>query len=438
MRQSHAFALAVCVVLLATCSVRAEAVIHVERNSLVAAKPGFAFDKTPEPSKIDAATNARFEIIDGRADANSGGTARLNDGQTPTSHDQPGANFFFDAGTTGGRLLLDLENVRDIRRVSTYSWHVGSRAPQVYKLYASEGRPKDFARRPTKSTDLEKAGWKLLASVDTRTEEASSGGQHAVSITGEENKPLGEYRYLLFDISSTDEADRFSNTFFSEIDVDDGEEHEREVVALTSRGENFEITYDFTDTPDLKKWCETRLMPACEEWYPRIVCMLPSDGYEAPRKFSIVFHSDMSGVAYTARGDVHCAADWFRRNLEGEAVGAVVHELVHVVQQYGRGRDGRRPPGWLVEGLADYIRWFQFEPKDQRPKVNPARANYTDGYRTTAAFLNYVVEKHDAELIQKLNAAMRRGKYDADLWKEYTGKDLNELWQQFVAAIKAS
>ena len=58
---------------------------------------------------------------------------------------------------------------------------------------------------------------------------------------------------------------------------------------------------------------------------------------------------------------------WFRANLQGEAIGSVVHELVHVVQEYGRARrenpEATRSPGWLVEGLADYIRWFLYEPQ---------------------------------------------------------------------------
>jgi hypothetical protein len=107
------------------------------------------------------------------------------------------------------------------------------------------------------------------------------------------------------------------------------------------------------------------------------------------------------------------------------------------VQRYGRTRGGTRNPGWLVEGIADYIRWFKYEPKPTgtRPR-NPDRAKYTDSYRTTAGFLNFVVEKHDKEIVPKLNAAMRQGKYSADLWKEYTGKTADELWKEYVATLR--
>jgi hypothetical protein len=149
-----------------------------------------------------------------------------------------------------------------------------------------------------------------------------------------------------------------------------------------------------------------------------------------------VFHKDMRGVAYTRGRDVHCAADWFLANLDGEAAGAVVHELVHVVQQYGRARGANRTPGWMVEGLADYIRWFLYEPEELRPRVNPDRAKYTDSYRTTGAFLNYVVHHHDRELIPKFNAAMRQGEYSDQLWEKFTGKTVDELWAQYVRTLR--
>ena len=82
-------------------------------------------------------------------------------------------------------------------------------------------------------------------------------------------------------------------------------------------------------------------------------------------------------MAATGGTRVTCAAEWFRRNLEGEAKGAVVHELVHVVQQYGRARrnnpDATRPPGWLVEGIPDYIRWFLYEPQSRGAEITAAQ-----------------------------------------------------------------
>ena len=55
------------------------------------------------------------------------------------------------------------------------------------------------------------------------------------------------------------------------------------------------------------------------------------------------------------------------------------------------------------------------------------RARYTEGYQTAAGFLEFVVTNYDHELVLKMNAAMRQGRYSPELWKEFTGKSLQEL-----------
>jgi hypothetical protein len=443
------------------------AVVTSEANHGDRASGEFEFGKLAGPSKTDAANEATFTLVAGRRDRNGGDVDRLNDGRLPREADEPRSNFFFAAGSDGGMLLVDLGKEREIKGVNTYSWHDGSRGPQVYKLYAGDAKDKAFTAKPTRQTDLAKAGWKLLASVDTRTAnnqtenkgeksatekpaDATAGGQFAVNVAPRGGAAIGAYRYLLLDIQRTESADPFGNTFYSEIDVLDGQEHPaakrsdrtpRETPAaeldVLKIGDKYEIAFDTSQMPEIKEWVDKKLKPVCTEWYPKIVELLPSDKYEAPKRFTIVFHPDMQGVANTGGTRINCAGAWFKRNLDGEAAGAVVHEMVHVVQQYGRTR-GKRNPGWLVEGVADYIRWFLYEPEKNRPHPNPARAHYTDSYRTTAAFLNFVLTKHDKEIVKTLNAAMRQGKYDDAAWKTATGKTADELWDEYVKTLKTS
>jgi hypothetical protein len=207
-----------------------------------------------------------------------------------------------------------------------------------------------------------------------------------------------------------------------------------EEIKLSGKTGKYEITIDVTETPDLKQWAEDKLMPVALEWYPQLVAMLPSEGYEAPETVSITFSKDMRGVAAAGGNRIRCAGEWFRKNLEGEARGAVVHELVHVVQNYGWGRrrnpEATRTPGWVVEGIPDYIRWFIYEPETRGAEItqrNFERAKYDANYRISGNFLNWVSVTQGHDVIVKLNAAAREGKYREELWKEWTDQTLEEL-----------
>src|SRR5712691_5465570 len=144
----------------------AEIKIAIDHNQNERASGTFKFNKVPSPSKTDSATNAKFKIVDGKRDHNGGGLEKLHDGELPADEDHPEENFFFDAGTAGGRLQLDLGSAIEIKQINTYSWHTSTRAPQVYKLYAIDGTGAEFKSEPRQGADPGKCGWKLIASVD--------------------------------------------------------------------------------------------------------------------------------------------------------------------------------------------------------------------------------------------------------------------------------
>src|SRR5215471_3760982 len=196
----------------------AEVKIVTDHNPNETATTAFKFKSVPSPGGTNAARAAKFTIIDGEQDENGGAVDKLHDGKLPTEEDQPTENFFFNAGTGGGRLLMDLGRTINIAQVNTYSWHPNTRGPQVYKLYAADGTGDGFKEKPGKGTDPEKSGWKLVASVDTRPKSGDVGGQYGVSISDSESA-LGRYRYLLFDMARTENEDPFGNTFYSEIAV---------------------------------------------------------------------------------------------------------------------------------------------------------------------------------------------------------------------------
>lgn len=112
-------------------------------------------------------------------------------------------------------------------------------------------------------------------------------------------------------------------------------------------------------------------------------------------------------------------------------LGMIVHEMVHVVQSYPT-----YDPGWLVEGIADWVRWFYYEPIDKRPHPDPAKATARDAYRTTAAFLFWASGKYDADLVPKLSAAFQANTYKESMFKDMTGKTLDELNSEWIQSLK--
>ncbi len=194
--------------------------------------------------------------------------------------------------------------------------------------------------------------------------------------------------------------------------------------------------------PDLTEWATNKLAPVLLAWYPKIVALLPSEGFQAPARFRVILRPGR-GVADTAGTRVTAYAPWIRRELNGQAIGSVVHECVHVVQQYGEGRrDNPHPaqnPGYLVEGMADYVRWYLYEPQSNGAEISRRgleRANYDGSYRVTANFLNWVATKYDKDIIPRLNAAMREGHYGASLWTKATGKTVEQLNLEWKDGLK--
>ncbi len=200
-------------------SAQAQTKITTDQNTGSATNAEFKFKSVPSPARSDAAAKARVLIVDGEADGNSAGVEALIDGVLPNSDDQPRRNFFIRTGSGGARILIDLGKIIEVAQVNSYSWHPGSRGPQVYRVWVSDGSAANFNEAPKANTDPRTCGWKVLATVDTRsTDEAKDGGQWGVSITDRSNS-LGRFRYLLFDCYVTEVADDFGNTFYSEIDV---------------------------------------------------------------------------------------------------------------------------------------------------------------------------------------------------------------------------
>jgi hypothetical protein len=336
-----------------------------------------------------------------------------------------------------------------------------------------------------------------------------------------------------------------------------------------------EITINTSNAPDLQTWADYKLAPVLAEWYPKISAMLPSPGFSPPSKWSVVI-APGNGVAATGGTRVTANAIWLRGQLDKQGVGALLHEEVHVVQQYGGGRRTNSPgsfsngditnlfyfalklkgnadpvsaflnqqltesehealanyngpgptayrlrtnlvvalnrivrgpgiydaaifksvtlresttslrdekpeggdlarlnralledafpgelarrgagsrnrgnTGWLTEGIPDYIRWFLYEPKShgadaayiqgrinsEAKKGNVYEPNYSDSYRISANFLNFVTRKYNRHIVTILNSALRQGQYYDDIWADITGKSVQQLNEEWLLEV---
>jgi hypothetical protein len=283
---------------LLTSPARAEVKVLSEKNKVEDATPKFKFHNVPSPSASDLARKAKLTVVDGSVDEAGGPVAKLNNGTLPTEEDQPEENFFFEGD--GGRILIDLGKVVEIKQVNSYSWHPAERGAQAYKLYASDGKADGFQAAPKRPIDPETAGWRKVASVDTRPPGgADTGGQYGVSIA-DSNGSLGKFRYLLMDVAKSTPDDPDGNTFFSEVDVVGAEDKpkaaeippaedksdakpadaavalpEQEVFALTSSENGFRIVLDASATPDVQNRAKEQVPSVVREWQLKSIREMP-------------------------------------------------------------------------------------------------------------------------------------------------------------------
>ena len=190
------------------------------------------------------------------------------------------------------------------------------------------------------------------------------------------------------------------------------------------------VEVDSTQAPDLAEWGKIAGM-LMEQWYPVVWNLLATESSKPAKTIKVTFQMKQDAPAYATGGGIFVSVPWVRAHPED--FGMMIHEMTHLVQSYP---GSRTTPGWLVEGIADYIRWWRYEPEAPRPKITE-KNKYTDAYRVTAFFLAFLTHRYDHGLVRKLDKAMKEKKYSDSLFEESTGKKLDDLWAEFVAAQTA-
>ncbi|MES2652795.1 MAG: basic secretory protein-like protein [Bacteroidota bacterium] len=195
----------------------------------------------------------------------------------------------------------------------------------------------------------------------------------------------------------------------------------QEVIRKKGYTLTFESNYAELD-PKLKK----RMIETFFEVYPKL-----AKEYNPATLKEVKFLVDTAykGVAATSNGRVVYASHWMKTHPED--IDVVTHEVMHIVQNYGRSLG----PGWLTEGIADFARYkFGVDNPGSKwtlPDLKPTH-HYKNSYRITARFFAWIESKVKAGTVQEVDKSLREHTYTAAIWKNITGKEIDELWAEYI------
>ena len=167
------------------------------------------------------------------------------------------------------------------------------------------------------------------------------------------------------------------------------------------------------------------------ESYPKLVARFENPRKPAPRRIALKFERGLKVPAHCVGDVITISIDWLRRYPND--LGLLTHELTHAVQAYPSPN-----PGWFTEGLADYARALygpKVQPGWELPPKLDSRQNYTDSYRTTARFLQWLDTKHPGT-VDKLHRKMQERAFAVEDFKKLTGKTVEELWAECVRELE--
>lgn len=187
-------------------------------------------------------------------------------------------------------------------------------------------------------------------------------------------------------------------------------------------------TLIFSNTdPKLDRDVKEKLIETFFEVYPE---MKRDFNPKAPDTISVKVDTSYGGVAYANDGEIVISSEWLHKKPNDTDV--ITHEAMHIVQNYPRNSG----PGWLTEGIADYVRYEYGVDNAAAGWALPAyskESSYTDSYRTTARFLVWLHNRYGNQIIHKLDSRMRNKTYANSTWSNLTGHSLEQLWDEYAA-----
>ncbi|RHZ44319.1 basic secretory family protein [Aspergillus thermomutatus] len=182
-----------------------------------------------------------------------------------------------------------------------------------------------------------------------------------------------------------------------------------------------------------------------------------------PTRSVTVLLRDIGGVAYTTgieldddHKEIHLSLSYIKSSAEehpdptAEITGVLTHELVHCYQHTAPKGDEHasvpRPPGGLIEGIADFVRLKAgLEPPHwRRPASAKERpSKWDEGYQHTAYFLAWLEDVRVGKgAVGMLNDRLLRVGYVGEesesgnqdtqsFWRGLFGTGISQLWEEY-------
>jgi hypothetical protein len=190
------------------------------------------------------------------------------------------------------------------------------------------------------------------------------------------------------------------------------------------------VHLNVSQVPQLENW-GFRAKELITLWSPRIVRILDIEDCH-PHNIDLTIQKSDDGIAFADSNAITVSSHWVEKYPED--IGLIVHEAVHVVQLYPEFE-----PGWVTEGIADYIRWHLYEKKllEWFP-IGEDEKGCEAAYRTTGGFFLWITIHKNADFIKILNTSMKNGEYEDSIFLQNTGNDLDALWHEYFQYRKAN
>jgi hypothetical protein len=199
------------------------------------------------------------------------------------------------------------------------------------------------------------------------------------------------------------------------------------LTAKTAATPKVKVVFEGEPAAEIRSWADEAAHLVLE-WWPQVARLLSTEDFRPPGQLTLTFKKELKGPAHRTTDGIFIGVPWITAHPDD--FGMIIHEMTHAIQDY---HGVPREAGWLTEGIADYVRYWHYEPEVPSHPLDVKKASYRDGYGTTGAFLAWLIVKYDRRTVRRLDAALRSGKYTDAIFEEITGKALDPLWDEFLA-----